>query len=71
MIRRPWWTEATGQIWPGCYTPYSFERHPGIFLWSQKVRTSVWRLIRRMVLFDSIVPHHFTGALGVLGSWPH
>jgi len=23
MIRRPWWTEAKGQIWPGCrgYTP--------------------------------------------------
>jgi len=23
MIRRPWWTEATGQIWPRCrdYTP--------------------------------------------------
>jgi len=33
MIRRPWWTEAKGQIWPGCrgYTPTLFERHPGIF----------------------------------------
>jgi len=23
MIRRPWWTEATGQIWPGCYTRHT------------------------------------------------
>ncbi len=33
MIRRPWWSEANGQIWPGCRgnTPTLFERHPGIF----------------------------------------
>jgi len=24
MIWRPWWTEATGQIWPGCG---GFRRH--------------------------------------------
>jgi len=21
IIRRPWWTEATGKIWPGCTWP--------------------------------------------------
>ncbi len=28
MIRRPWWSEASGQIWPGCrgYTPTLFRR---------------------------------------------
>ncbi len=28
MIRRPWWSEANGQIWPGCrgYTPTLFRR---------------------------------------------
>ncbi len=34
MIRRPWWSEAKGQIWPGCqgYTPtLCFEGHPWIF----------------------------------------
>ncbi len=33
MIRRPWWSEANGQIWPGCrgHTSTLFERHPGIF----------------------------------------
>ncbi len=33
MIRRPRWSEANGQIWPGCqgYTPTLFERHPEIF----------------------------------------
>ncbi len=41
MIRRPWWSEASGLVWPGCrgYTPASFsnipllffEGHPGIF----------------------------------------
>ncbi len=33
MIRRPWWSEANGQIWPGCrgYTLLFFEGHPGIF----------------------------------------
>ncbi len=27
MIRRPWWSEANGQIWPGCqgYTPTLYE----------------------------------------------
>ncbi len=30
MIRRPFWSEANGEIWPGCrgYTPTG---HPGIF----------------------------------------
>ncbi len=33
MIRRPWWSEANRQIWPGCrgHTSTLFERHPGIF----------------------------------------
>ncbi len=33
MIRRPWWSEANGQIWPGCrgHTSTLFERHLGIF----------------------------------------
>ncbi len=33
MIRRPWWSEANGEIWPGCrgYTLLFFEGHPGIF----------------------------------------
>ncbi len=33
MIRRPWWSEANGEIWPGCrVTPLLFfEGHPGIF----------------------------------------
>ncbi len=33
MIRRPWWSEANGQIWPGCrgHTSTLFEIHPGIF----------------------------------------
>ncbi len=28
MIRRPWWSEANGRIWPGCrdYTPTLFRR---------------------------------------------
>ncbi len=33
MIRRPWWSEANGEIWPGCHghTSTLFEIHPGIF----------------------------------------
>ncbi len=33
MIRRPWWSEANGDIWPGCRgnTLLFFEGHPGIF----------------------------------------
>ncbi len=32
MIRRPWWSEANGRIWPGCrgYTLLFFKGHPGI-----------------------------------------
>ncbi len=27
IIRRPWWSEASGLIWPGCgVTPYSFSK---------------------------------------------
>ncbi len=31
MIRRPFWSEANGEIWPGCrgYTPTG---HPGILM---------------------------------------
>ncbi len=34
MIRRPWWSEASGQILPGCRvnTPLFFEGHPGILM---------------------------------------
>jgi len=44
MIRRPWWTEATGQIWPGCrgYTPTLSKDVLGFLRW-------------KIVLFDSIV----------------
>ncbi len=33
IVRRPWWSEANGRIWPGCrcHTSTLFERHPGIF----------------------------------------
>ncbi len=33
IIRRPWWSEANGEIWPicRCYTPTLFEKHIGIF----------------------------------------
>ncbi len=33
MIRRPWWSEANGEIWPGCRgnTLLFLEGHPGIF----------------------------------------
>ncbi len=33
MIRRPWWSEASGLVWPGHrgYTSTLFEGHPGIF----------------------------------------
>ncbi len=30
IIRRPWWSEASGWIWPGLTPLLSFERHPGI-----------------------------------------
>ncbi len=40
MIRKPWWSEANGWIWPGCrgYTPTLFQGHPGIFN-DHRVRT--------------------------------
>ncbi len=33
MIRRLWWSEANGEIWPGCqgYTLLFFKARPGIF----------------------------------------
>ncbi len=33
MIRRPWWSEASGLVWPGCRgnTLLFIEGHPGIF----------------------------------------
>ncbi len=43
MIRRPWWSEASGLVWPGCRgnTPTLFRRTSWDFLWPQRVRTSV------------------------------
>ncbi len=31
MIRRPWWSEASGLVWPGCRMLLFFKGHPGIF----------------------------------------
>jgi len=68
MIRRPWWTDANGQIWPGCqdYTPTLFPNDILGFLMTTE--SQVLCLMSRPndgALWQySLPPHHYTVVLG-------
>ncbi len=66
MIRRPLWSEANGQIWPGCrgHTSTLFERHPGIFNDHRESgpRFNVSSEGRCFLTVQCL--RHYTGALG-------
>ncbi len=65
MIRRPWWSEANGRIWPGCQgntptlfrrTSWDFNDHRESGPWFNV--SSEWRCF-----FTVKCPHYYTGVL--------
>ncbi len=62
MIRRPWWSEPNGQIWPG--PQLFFEGHPGIL--NDHRESGPWFNVSSWwtVLFTVQCPCHYTGVLG-------
>ncbi len=80
MIRRPWWSEANGQIWPGCwgYTPTLFRRTSWDFLMTTESQDLCLTSHPKDGAFYSIVSPSLYGALGPTTDhrvstpcWPH
>ncbi len=58
IIRRPWLIRASGRNLArtlGLH-PYSLREVPWDFLWPQRARTTIWRLIQKTVLLQYSVP---------------
>ncbi len=60
IIRRPWWSESNGWIWPGCrsYSLLCFEGHPGIFNDHRESESRVNISSKGRCLLTVKCPHH-------------